>query len=192
MKQTCPFFPENSIIFVAGVYGVGKSTLCDKLSTLLDIPAYSAGDLISKINGEIYGKNKAVKDKNANQDILINAVQEKLSKNPQFILAGHFCIFTADNNVDILPEDVFSRLNISRIILLETSEETVLKNIKKRDNKCYSYEDISRLIEAEKRQAEEVAHNLNIQLITYQMTFIDDDCCIVRELEGGAGSESST
>ena len=31
-------------IFVAGTYGVGKSTLCNKLSTALKIPDFSAGD----------------------------------------------------------------------------------------------------------------------------------------------------
>lgn len=57
-------------IFVAGSYGVGKSTLCNVLSKALDIPTFSAGDLIGNINGEQYGANKAVKNKDVNQDIL--------------------------------------------------------------------------------------------------------------------------
>ena len=68
---------KKGIIFVAGTYGVGKSTLCDKLSKKLNIPSYSSGDLISEINGEIYGANKVVKDKTANQNILISAVKRK-------------------------------------------------------------------------------------------------------------------
>ena len=55
-------------IFIAGSYGVGKSTLCDKLSKALGLPTYSAGDLISSINGEQYGANKAVQNKETNQD----------------------------------------------------------------------------------------------------------------------------
>jgi len=39
--------------FLAGIYGVGKSTIGEKLSTVLDIPFYSAGDLISQVNGEL-------------------------------------------------------------------------------------------------------------------------------------------
>ena len=49
-------------IFVAGSYGVGKSTLCNAMSKVLTIPTYSAGDLISNINGEKYGENKTVKN----------------------------------------------------------------------------------------------------------------------------------
>ena len=62
------------VLFAAGVYGVGKSTLCAELSRVLSLPAFSAGDLISAVNGEQYGANKVVSDKNANQDILIEAV----------------------------------------------------------------------------------------------------------------------
>ena len=40
------------VIFVAGSYGVGKSTLCEKLSYRMDLPFYSASDLISEVNGE--------------------------------------------------------------------------------------------------------------------------------------------
>lgn len=192
MNHNCSFISSNSIIFVAGVYGVGKSTLCDKLSKLLNIPTYSAGDLISEINGEIYGENKAVKNKKANQDILVSAVQKKLREHSKFILAGHFCIFTADNLVDILPENVFSKLSISKILLLESDSATVLQNIRNRDHKNYSSEEISRLIEAEKRQAEKIALSQNIPLITHQMTFNDDDRCVVKKLEGGADSASFT
>lgn len=38
---------KDGIIFVAGIYGVGKSTLCERLGLSIGIPCYSAGDLIS-------------------------------------------------------------------------------------------------------------------------------------------------
>ena len=59
-------------------YGVGKSTLCNKLSTALKIPDFSAGDLISAVNGETYGENKVVRDKDANQNILASQVKQLL------------------------------------------------------------------------------------------------------------------
>ena len=106
-------------IFIAGIYGVGKSTLCDNLSKMLGIPAYSAGDLISSVNGEHYGANKAVTDKISNQAILALQVQELLKVTPQILLAGHFCIFDKDNNIDYLPENVFSDLEIEKMLLLK-------------------------------------------------------------------------
>ncbi|MDD3336479.1 MAG: AAA family ATPase [Eubacteriales bacterium] len=58
---------NGSTVFIAGVYGTGKSTLCSALSERLHIPTFSAGDLISAINDEQYGANKAVADKYINQ-----------------------------------------------------------------------------------------------------------------------------
>lgn len=43
---------NNGVIFIAGVYGVGKSTICNNLNKSLGIPAYSSSKLISEINGE--------------------------------------------------------------------------------------------------------------------------------------------
>ena len=115
----------EGVIFIAGIYGVGKSTLCEKLSNELRIPFYSSGDLISKVNGELYGANKVVKDKNKNQSILADAVNKILLMYPSILLAGHFCIFNKNTEVDILPEEVFLQLNIQKIVLLETTEEII-------------------------------------------------------------------
>ena len=61
-------------IFISGAYGVGKSGLCGSLSSMLNIPAFSASDLISNVNGEKYGANKIVQNVEDNQNILIMAV----------------------------------------------------------------------------------------------------------------------
>lgn len=122
-------------IFVAGTYGVGKSTLCSKLSTALKISDFSASDLISAVNGETYGANKAVRDKDANQNILASQVTQLLKLTPSIILAGHFCIFDINGNVDTLPSSVFYGLEIETILLLEASSSQIIKNLWMRDKK---------------------------------------------------------
>lgn len=47
---------KKRILFVAGVYGVGKTTLCDILSEKYLISSYSSSELISKCNHEEYIK----------------------------------------------------------------------------------------------------------------------------------------
>lgn len=163
------------VIFVAGIYGVGKSTLCEKVSELTSIPFYSAGDLISEVNGEIYGANKAVKDKDRNQDILIEAVRYKLQSVPKILLAGHFCIFDRENNVIQLPEYVFESMDIENIILLEASCSRVLQNIQSRDAKEYNVVDIKALKDCEHIYAYKTAEKFEIPIATYEMTFTQDD-----------------
>lgn len=94
-------------IFIAGSYGVGKSTLCEKLSHKVGIPFYSAGDIISRVNGEAYGANKAVSDKSGNQEILSEEINKILKIHPNILLAGHFCIFNKSNQVEHLSTEVF-------------------------------------------------------------------------------------
>lgn len=166
---------KKSTIFIAGVYGTGKSTMCSTLSKMLHIPAFSAGDLISSINGEKYGANKAVTDKDGNQALLVERVQQLFKKNEKIIIAGHFCIFNTDAGIEILPESVYHALNISQIILLETNTKTIISNLRRRDGRDYSLKSISKLIEKERQQSGRIAEQLNCPLSIYQMTFTDQD-----------------
>ncbi len=166
---------EKGIIFIAGTYGVGKSTLCNKLSDKLNIPSYSSGDLISEINGEIYGANKVVKDKTINQNILISAVKRKLLLNHNFMLAGHFCIFNKNGEVELLPEFVYKEIPISKLILLETDVDTIINNISARDGMLYSLDAIKSLILTERKQAEKISGQLNLPLYVHEMNFAQTD-----------------
>lgn len=167
-------------IFIAGSYGVGKSTLCSALSKALTIPAYSAGDLISNVNGEQYGANKAVKDKEANQGLLAMEIKKKLEQYPTILLAGHFCIFDKLNCVEELPHSVFEKISIERILLLEADPEQILANLSVRDKKKYENRQIERLIREERRVAEEISQKCNRNLHIHHMTFDASDlkkCC---------------
>ena len=176
---------NNGIIFIAGVYGVGKSTLCAKLKDNLKIPYFSASDLISEVNGEQYGKNKVVNDKNANQNILINAVKHELLLTPTILLAGHFCIFNSINEVELLPEFVYKEMPLSKIILLEAETNRIIENIQNRDNKAYSKESLNELIEKERTQAIKISSDLNITLTIHHMQFDKTDIDeLITDLQG--------
>lgn len=162
-------------IFVAGIYGVGKSTLCNNLSKELGIPEYSAGDLISSVNGEQYGANKAVTDKTSNQVILALQVQRLLEITPKILLAGHFCIFDRDNNIDYLPESVFSNLKIEKILLLNAPISIILTNLSLRDKKEYTKQQIMSLHKAEEQRAKEISHKIGCKLYLHNMVFGSTD-----------------
>lgn len=178
---------NGSTIFIAGVYGTGKSTICSALSKRFQIPSFSAGDLISAINGERYGANKAVLDKNRNQFLLAERVQELNRKNSQIILAGHFCIFNSDYRVEILPESVYSALNITQIILLEADVRDIVVNLRHRDGKDYSEKNVAVLIEKEREQSERISKQLKCPLYNYKMTFTNRDLDYVASLLYGGG-----
>ena len=168
------------IIFVAGCYGVGKSTLLEKLSEETKIPHFSAGMLISENNQELYGPNKYVADKKSNQAILIEQIEQKLKNFPQFFLDGHFCIFKKGNIPDILPLDDLAQMHFEKIFLLEAAPSQILKNLKKRDGKNYSLASIEALIMAENKQAYIFSEATHIPLYVHHMHFDDTDVLQVR------------
>lgn len=162
-------------LFIAGAYGVGKSTLCSQLSKELSIPSFSAGDLISAANGEQYGPNKTVADKISNQNILAVEVYKQIQMHPQILLAGHFCIFNRENKVECLPEDVYGKLYITQILLLETSTEKIIENLSKRDCRNYTYDQISELKNNERIMAQKVSTQIGCNLHTHKMLFDKTD-----------------
>lgn len=166
-------------IFVAGTYGVGKSTLCRELSKSLRIPEYSASDLISSVNGETYHVDKFVKDKNNNQNILVSKTKLLLEKSPTLLLAGHFCIFDKEENVEYLPKDVFSELRIDMIILLEAQVSTIIENLFNRDRKHYSEKNLLALQKAERKTANEIAKRIQCNIYVHSMRFDKTDVEII-------------
>ena len=163
------------VILLAGVYGVGKSTIAEQLSAQTGLASFSAGDLISQKNGEQYGTNKLVNDKDKNQDILSACIAEILCKENRVILAGHFCIVSKEGTIDLLPESVFSQIDLEQIILLETSAETIISHMKNRDGKDYSLDLISRMLKVEKECATRTAMRLGCPLYIHTMEYTDKD-----------------
>ena len=172
---------ERQVFFISGCYGVGKSTLCDKLSHSLQIPSYSASDLISIRVNEQYGAQKSVKDKNVNQQALIHAVQDIPVEESKIILSGHFCIFNRNKEVDLLPESVFSSLEIKKIILLETDPIIISERLLTRDNVSYPIESIKTLIDTEHNQALAIAEQLKCPLLIHKMQFNNSDVVALSE-----------
>lgn len=168
--------------FLAGAYGVGKSTIGMKLSAKTSIPFFSAGNLISEINGEEYGANKVVKNKDLNQSILIERVCELHRKHHKIILAGHFCIFGKENAIETLPDFVFDRLSLVKIILLEANPCVISEFLQQRDNKVYSADILKDLAKREKKQALKIAQRLNCPFSEYQMSFTDTDLTALLKL----------
>ena len=170
------------VVFLAGIYGVGKSTLGETLYQRQGIPFYSAGDLISQVNGEIYGANKVVADKVGNQDILAIQIDRLLKQYDRILLAGHFCIVNKHGEVDCLPQEAFKNLHLDKIILLEAEEEQVLDHLRVRDAKKYSPELVAALMQTEREMAYAVSAELNCPIATHCMTYSSTDVLTIEQI----------
>ncbi len=175
----------KKVLFVAGVYGVGKTTISNEVSKKMSIPVYTASELISHSNGEIYGANKTVADINGNQYTLINAVNNVLENNGLIILNGHFCILGKKGEVEALPEFVFEKIHLSCIILLEADCDTIWRNLSNRDGKKYELETLELLKRQERESAFRISELFKKKIFVHKMKFDDSDAQLVTEFIRG-------
>lgn len=167
----------SHIYFIGGIYGVGKSTLIQKMSSKFNYFQISASKIISEQNKEEYGANKLVKDKNKNQEILISGLDKiRNSTVNSILLAGHFCIIGKDEEtIDDIPTFIFKKLYLNKIVILTLSTEQIVENLKIRDNKIYNKDFIHLLQEREEALGVKIAKMLRIEYMVYKMKFNNED-----------------
>ena len=155
------------IFFVAGVHGVGKSFLCSAFALKSSILHKSASQLI-KDNSEVeLSVDKKTKNVESNQEILVKAVKAIHANNESLLLDGHFVLVNDGGNIVNIDIDVFSKLNLDGIILIEVPPHVIEERIAKRDGGCVGY-DLRQMIVAERKQAQRVSTVFNIPLVILQ------------------------
>ncbi|MEC4876867.1 ATP-binding protein [Pseudomonas sp. NC26] len=142
------------IIFVAGVYGSGKTTICSRLAADLGYLSVSASELIrARRGGATWNSSKKTKDIERNQSILIEAVAELKTQYRDIILDGHFALIDSESKITILPKNVFSKLKIDKIILIESDIHEIKLRLKTRDKTEWNQPLLKELMGAERNNA---------------------------------------
>lgn len=151
-------------IFVSGVHGVGKGTICEKISTYFTYPHHSASSLIKSVKNSAVDKNKVVIDADKNQDYLIIALNQLYVDSDYILVDGHFCL-QGDNGVIEIPLTTFQEMELAAIILLTDEPEQIHTRLYSRDNTSLGVDVIRTLQNKEKERANYVAKNLNVPLL---------------------------
>lgn len=161
---------DTQLIFIAGIHAVGKSTFCNNFETFHpSLECFSASSLIKNYKHNAFTDSKQVPNIDANQDILINALESQEITKDLVLLDGHFCLFDSEFIPQEIPSEVFLKLNLNLIILLTAPVELIIERMKNRDGKTHSVEQLSKLQDLEISVAKNTAEKLNIPLhiLTY-------------------------
>ena len=156
----------RNIIFIGGIHGVGKSTLCTKISDFLDIESYSASKLIKSVSNLEFPSDKKIKGINKNQDLLITAVEEYINPDNYCLLDGHFCLLNQNGEVSDIPLTTFTNLSPAAIIVLTNEPNIIYNQIKDRDGNEMNIENITSFQDRELEHSKLVSQTLNIPWIT--------------------------
>lgn len=152
-------------MFVGGVHGVGKSTLCNSIVVRLNAEHHSASELISRIGKVNHSTNKRVADIGKNQDALITAVNEYLVDEKLYLLDGHFCLLNQIGNVAEIPLSTFEAISPVAIVVLFDEPKNIHARLKQRDKERYDVDTLSSFQAKEMSYSELVASNLNVPFL---------------------------
>ncbi|NMF86006.1 ATP-binding protein [Nodosilinea sp. P-1105] len=153
---------KRKIIFVAGVHGVGKTTLCNALATQFEIEHFSASNLIAKEKEEEHFRSKQVGNIAGNQDHLVVAINKYLNDINWYLLDGHFCLLNKDNEITQIPYSTYEGIDPSAILVLIDKPENVHARLNSRDSIRYDLALFRSFQEQEILYAEYVRNKLHI------------------------------
>jgi adenylate kinase len=170
---------HNDIIFIAGIHGVGKSTLCKNVAKMHNVKHIVASELIST---KLITKGVDFTDIKDNQRSIITRLKEELKENGTLLFDGHFTLLTADKNIWKIPEDTFKEINPKRIILLIDKPINIQKKLMKRDGLKHDINLIEKLQYEEVRYAKDISIILNIELDVIDINDRDDIMCHLNKI----------
>ena len=170
------------VVFVAGVHGVGKSTLCGSLGETLGLMHLSAGDVIKSEIKAAQVASKRVKDVTGNQNALLNGLIRVDCTNT-LILDGHFTLLDKDCCITNIEKSVFERINLIGVIVVEDKPEKIRERLMLRDSTDVDVSFIEEHQLCEIANGKNVCEELNIPMLISSLDRSDDmlsfiSCCL--------------
>lgn len=162
------------VIFLAGGHGVGKTFLGKPTAEALGFPHATASALIkAELGSANWSEQKQVSDADGNQEALIAAVTRVLETEGKLVLDGHFVLWGKNGDLVPLPVDVFRRLKVTGVILLEASATAVFQRLEAR-GASQPVERIEVLAAAELQHATHICQELGIPLLRLSSPTAED------------------
>jgi adenylate kinase len=153
----------RNLVFIGGIHGVGKGTVCRKVCTETNLVRITASDVLKW--DEISEPNdKKVDSILDTQKRLITGLSKVIKDNETYLLDGHFCLFNSKGEVEKIPKDVFKQINPKLVVIVTADVEQIQKRLKKRDNKTYGLEILRKMQITEIEYSKEIALMLNVTL----------------------------
>lgn len=102
------------LIFLGGVHGVGKTSMCEGLFERFGLEVISASTIIRAERAHPSSDSRtAVLNVGGNQGLLIRGVQRLVTGAPgKYLLDGHFALRTLAGNIEEIDADVFHSIGV--------------------------------------------------------------------------------
>lgn len=164
---------RGNIIFIGGIHGVGKGTLCKNVASALNMVHLTASEVLKWSDFSEDPSNKRVKDIHSTQDRLIENLNRIVQPNQTYLLDGHFCLQNAEGIIEKVPDNIFIGINPIKIILVTEDPEEIAIRLFQRDGKEYDVQLLKRMQGIEKEHALHVSKILGQEFHEIHSNSID-------------------
>lgn len=159
---------KGNIIFIGGIHGVGKGTLCKNVASELNITHITASEVLKWDEFTSDSANKYVTDIQATQERLLCNLEKIVQPEQTYLLDGHFCLFNNEGKIDKVPDKTFIRINPVKLVLITENPEVICSRLFQRDGIEYNIRLLEQMQEFEKAHALYIYNLLNIEIFEMQ------------------------
>lgn len=155
---------RSDIIFIGGIHGVGKGTVCKEIASKTDYIHITASELL-KWNEISIDNNKFVKNIISTQERLIIGLNRIIQKNVKYLLDGHFCLLDLNGLPSKISEDTFDKINPKIIVIVSGDIDKIAKRLKDRDAMIYDFDILNKLQQMEIEYAKYLSKKYSIPYV---------------------------
>lgn len=154
----------RNIIFIGGIHGSGKGTICKFITENRVINHLTASEVLkwTDISSQ---EDKKVDNINETQNRLITNLKKIIKDDEKYLLDGHYCLLNKDNEPEKIPIQTFIDISPNKLIVVTANPWLIKERLEKRDSKTYDINLIRKFQELELDYAEEISKILNVQLL---------------------------
>ncbi|WP_412464771.1 ATP-binding protein [Flavobacterium mekongense] len=132
----------KNIIFLGGIHGVGKGTICKEIASKTKLIHITASQIlkweeISELD------NKKVENISSTQERLIIGLKKLIQKNENYLLDGHFCLLNSEGIPSRVDEETFRQINPKLLTIVIDNPHEIAKRLSTRDGKIYDFETLN-------------------------------------------------
>lgn len=154
----------KNIIFIGGIHGVGKGTICKEIVSKTDLIHITASEILkwSEISDS---DNKLVTNISSTQERLIVGLKNLIKKDEKYLLDGHLCLLNSNEISSRIDEVTFDQINPKAIAIVIDNVEKIIKRLEIRDGKNYDAKVLNQLQQMEIEYAKYLANKYSILYI---------------------------
>lgn len=152
----------KNIIFLAGIHGVGKNFMLDKIKFSKPIIHLSASEVLKWNKISENPSDKKVSSISSTQNLLIENLKKIVKNKQYYLLDGHLTLLNKAGKIERIPEDTFFKINPISIIVKTAEPKSIYERLKQRDNREWEINKIISMQNEEIKYAKEIALKLDI------------------------------